>query len=44
MSEYRGYYVKDTGVATVKMFSKQRPKLFYRIIMRLQKWYWIDMK
>lgn len=44
MSEYRGYYIKYTREGNVKLFSKQRPKLFYRLIMRLSSWRWVDIK
>jgi hypothetical protein len=44
MSDYRGYYEKITDQGSVKMYSKQRPKLIYRFLMRLEKWSWIDLK
>ncbi len=44
MSDYRGYYTKKTEYGSVQMYSKQRPKIVYRLLMRLGKWYWIDLK
>jgi hypothetical protein len=44
MSEYKGYYYKITDHGFVHMYSKQKPKLIYRILMRLEKWYWVTLK